>query len=176
MCKFLLAIIAFLMIAGCKKEDSGLTDVSEKGEYFNCRINGQYWTYKQANGLFGAVNALSSYQLYDVPSIITHDVIRANNVVDYPQTEIELNMDHEAFLAGDTIMLGNNPSRLLSGKGLSWAEITNPNGLTDSIHTGRVIFTQRTDEWQRGIFEFTVSDGQGSQFSVTEGRFAISLK
>ena len=175
--KLLIAVVYIAMIGGCKKEDpSDLTDVSERGEYFNCLINGKYWTFKQCTTcLFGAPDAVRRYELYEIPGITTRDVIEASNVEGYPQTGIEINIDHNDFLAGDTILLSKNPSRLNSSQGLSFANISNPYGLTDSVHTGRLIFTKRTNKWEEGVFDFTAVNSQGEIISVTKGRFAIAL-
>jgi hypothetical protein len=34
-------------LMGCKKEDK-LTNVNKQGEYFNCKIDGKYRTFKQS--------------------------------------------------------------------------------------------------------------------------------
>ena len=180
--KLFIAILLVLLFTGCKKEEqSDLTDVSPNGEYFNCYINGKYWTFKQCT--FCSGDALRSYQVYrNVPDTITGNRIEGSSS-DFPQTVIEFVIAQEDFLAGDTIMLGRNSFRSLTDSGLSFAQIEHvynidnnsvSGGATDSIHTGRLVFTKRTGKWQEGTFYFNASNGL-DVISITNGRFAIAI-
>lgn len=165
-----LAFLTFLGTLGCNKEPGpppAPPDVNEQGEYFNCYINGKYWTFKQdpyaADALSASVSqiTLPGYRLHAV----AHD--------GYPRTVIDLWMIGENVPSKDTFDLTTYSDG-------SYAEILGPTANfccsgfgTDMTHTGKLIFSRRGDRLE-GTFYFDAQRPDTNVvIHVTNGRFSI---
>ena len=165
-------LLLFATLSSCKKDTppATLPDTNAQGEYFNCKIDGKYWTYKQA----GYTN---HDDLTAGKGIITDPgyVITAENGEDFPQTVVKFWMIGTDFPDSDTIEL------ISYGTG-AYAEVVGPPFLdiyqygfrTDTLHTGRLIFTKRSPQRLEGTFEFdTYNNDPKRMVRFTEGRFSI---
>jgi hypothetical protein len=80
-----------LAFASCKKEDKGPPDSNEQGEYFNCKIDGKYWTYKQA--YFTSHDDLIFRSYFNDAG---YEIIGENGV-DFPQTVVSFRIPRWIF-------------------------------------------------------------------------------
>ena len=165
-------LLLFATLSSCKKDTppATLPDTNAQGEYFNCKIDGKYWTYKQA----GYTN---HDDLTAGKGIITDPgyVITAENGEDFPQTVVKFWMIGTDFPDSDTIELADYSSG-------NYAEIVGPNtdnanldfNTKDSSSEGRLIFTKRMANRLEGNFYFDAyRKSSSSVIHITEGRFSI---
>ncbi len=156
--------------AGCKKKDTGPTDINDQGEYFNCYIDGQYWTYKEDND-FGDDDDVTARQgQITLPGF----VIKAENTT-FPGSGFSLWMVSETFPSKDTVLLTTYSdlayatfhTRYPSGRG--GYEVS-----TNDTLNGQLIFTKRERTRLEGVFHFNgVRSDSGQVVRITDGRFSI---
>ncbi len=166
--------LACLGTFGCKKDADKTSDVNEQGEYFNCRIEGRYWTFEQEH--YTAHDALSAYGAHD------RFFIHADRVDDYPQTGIEFTLNGRSLPDRDTYILGKNTSNGVITGNEAFARITGPTAnfsgydfATDSTHQGMLIFTRCDARRAEGTFWFNAGrTDTNAVIHVTDGRFSIS--
>jgi hypothetical protein len=168
-----ITLLSLLATASCKKNDSSVKphDVNAQGEYFNCVINGKYWTYKE----------LGPYSMGDPLKARENQIddpgyqLVAQNLTDLPQTAISLWIVGKSFPDKDSISLGSHGS-------VAYAEVTYPDGqqldnytyTTRSTQVGMVIFTKRTPERLEGTFHFDATNDDASKsLHITQGQFSI---
>ena len=169
---FFLFPLLLLGLTACKKDTTPAAppDTNAQGEYFNCKIDGQYWTYKQAG--YTHHDALTAGK-----GLITDPgfAITGTNVVDFPQTVITFWMIGTDFPDSDTIELADYSSG-------NYAEIVGPDReyanldfmTNDSNSKGKIIFTKRTPQRIEGTFYFDAFRKFGAPvIHITEGRFSI---
>lgn len=159
-------LISLLMIGlySCKKHDPPAPDTSAAGEYFNCELDGTYWTYRQCS--FCNADAL-----YARPEVVDypHFAIRAMSSED-PTTVYSFMIDTAAFNRLDSIDLSTSskscvivthPYPLQAGVGFDFTSIS-----------GKLVFTSKNAAQVSGIFEFEATDGSKIAH-VTNRKFLI---
>lgn len=158
-------IFLILLLAACYKNEPA----PEPKEYFNCYIDGKYWTYKQGSftnhdALRARVNAIT------LPGF----EITADDVTTFPQTQINIWFIQENFPTKDTVELTTYNDGY-------YAEILGPDTTgaligfeTDDTHTGHLIFTKREPNLIQGTFYFDAySAAQNRTVHITNGKFSI---
>lgn len=166
--KIYLLSCLFLFIAfSCKKSEESAPDVSPDGEYFNCNIDGKYWTFKQGTGPFGSDALTASFEVVDRP----HYEIEAATT-DYPETVFSFWIDTAVMNRTDTVIFtatSKSYVQLYSPYGVQVGEV----GSFEST-SGKLIFTNRSAAYIQGIFDFEASNGT-KVAKVTNGKFKIKL-
>ncbi len=168
--KLFLAAFAFpvfsFTLSSCKPKEQPQPDA----EYFNCEINGKYWTYKPDKLGFNPCSGIGAG-----PSGMTSWVLGARDCIGEPKTSITI------FLSG-----GNSfPDRDTFDLSFSnRATIVDPYPITsgqsgfstnDTLQ-GLLIFTQRDTFRVKGLFYFDVYDAAKKDYiHVTNGKFSIKL-
>jgi hypothetical protein len=92
----LLICLSIFIALSCKKTKYTAPDVSPNGEYFNCKIDGKYWTFKTCSYCNDPLTA--GREVVDRP----HFSIMAGNS-DYPQTQFDFFIDTAEINHHDTI-------------------------------------------------------------------------
>ncbi len=155
------------IVFSCKKDDASEPDVSPNGEYFNCKIDGKYWTFKQGDGLFGSDALYARFEVVDRP----HYEIKAGSD-DYPQTQFTFTLDTADMSRTDTIAF------TLTSR--SYVQLYSPYPFEVGVNPefesfeGRVIFTNRSATNVQGIFDFEANNGT-TIAKITDGKFKINL-
>ena len=168
----LFSLLLLLGIYSCKKDTTPVIppDTNAQGEYFNCKIDGKYWTYKQSG--YTNHDALTAGK-----GIITDlgYAISGTNVVDFPQTVVTFWMIGTDFPDSDTIELADYSSgNYVQVNNPPPAELSSVEFSSDSLHTGRLIFTKRSPQRLEGTFQFNVYRIELNRVvRFTEGRFSI---
>lgn len=158
-------LFLILLLAACHKNEPA----TEPKEYFNCYIDGKYWTYAQGSftnhdALRARVNAIT------LPGF----EITADNVTNFPTTIINIWFIEETFPTKDTVMLTTYSDGY-------YAEIISPDTAgsgnsfeTDNTYTGQLIFTKREPNLIQGTFYFDAySAAQNRTVHITNGKFSI---
>lgn len=161
------SLFLLLLLAACHKNET--SPATEPKEYFNCYINGKYWTYKQPT--FSNHDPLRAW--YEA-SLIPHFALGGDNVVDFPQTGIGFDLDNINFPNKDTFYLSSYP-------GGNMAHIDNPDTdgnlhefRTNDTLTGVLIFTKREANLIQGTFYFDAyNETLNRTVHITNGKFSI---
>lgn len=174
--KLLLSLsVALSLVYGCKPDDPIVTPnpppVSESDEYFNCYIDGKYWTYKQGSGSFSGDALKAERIIMQGPNF---RIQAANHVDNDDNTVIVLWMVADTFPSKDTIPLtldADSAYAAIVGPNLDFMNISFK---TNHVASGELIFTKRTSERLEGTFYFDAQRPDTSVvIHVTNGRFSI---
>ncbi len=170
--KLFLAAFAFpvfsFTLSSCKPKEQPQLET----EYFNCEINGKYWTYRANDLAFNPCSGVGAG-----PSGMTSWIISGLDCIGPPQTQIIIYLSGgNSFPDRDTFELSeqyqgsiDQPYPIISGNAYSGFS-------TDSTHTGILIFTKRDSTEVKGIFYFDVLDkNYNTIISITNGKFSIKL-
>src|SRR5690606_26740368 len=99
--KILFLLIAVLGIAACKPKDN---TPPEPEEYFNCEINGKYWTYRSQPNSWTGNRGIGAG-----PSGLTSYVVHGRDMIGPPQTQIIMYITGgNSFPDRDTFELGKS--------------------------------------------------------------------
>lgn len=158
-------LFLILLLAACHKNEPA----TEPKEYFNCYIDGKYWTYAQGSftnhdALRARVNAIT------LPGF----EITADNVTIFPQTIINIWFIQESFPTKDTVELTTYNDGY-------YAEISNPDTAgnlhkfrTNDTLSGVLIFTKREPNLIQGTFYFDAyNETLNRTVHITNGKFSI---
>jgi len=154
-----------LLSTGCNKHDEN----ADKAEYFNCEINGQYWTYVQCK-FCNFDNLTAGHEDLD-----TKHYSIMGSCADYPQTEISFFIDEDEMMRSDTIAL----SSATKSYGRIWKPLAQDSTMILEYFTGHgaggnLIITSRTSRRIEGVFDFTATNTKQT-VSVSKGTFSILL-
>ncbi len=166
---FVVWALMFCCSTGCKKKNVQPADVNAQGEYFNCYIDGQYWTFKQEPYSNNDALTASKGQI-TLPGF----KLQAESN-DAPQTVVRLWMLTEDFPSKDTYAL-TTYSELCYATVYRDYYFPNPTYevSTNDTLTGQLIFSKREPTRLEGTFFFSgARNDSGQAVRITNGRFSI---
>ncbi len=166
--KLFLAAFAFpvfsLALSSCKPKEQPQPDA----EYFNCEINGKYWTYRANRLAFNPCSGVGAGT-----SGMTSWIISGLDCIGPPQTQIIIYLSGgNSFPDRDTFELSEQ----------HFAGVNNPDNSFNSYYrtndtaTGKLIFTMRDSTRVEGQFYFRAYNPyQNKTIDITNGKFSIKL-
>lgn len=158
--QLILISILFSLFACCKKK----TKTDSPSQYFNCNIDGKYFTYTQSSfsnnkGLSAGTSGSLNY------------VIIGRDMVGFPQTQFIFTLIGNHIPTKDTILIDT----------YNYADVEKVDSVgnsyrTNSINNGKIIFTERTNTLLKGIFYFDAfNQSLNKTIHITNGQFSIIL-
>ncbi len=168
--KLFIAAFAYLVFSLTLSSCTPKEQPQPEAEYFNCEINGKYWTYRANRLAFNPCSGVGAGT-----SGMTSWIISGLDCIGPPQTQIIIYLSGgNSFPDRDTFELSEQYQGFVDQP---YPISTGYSGFfIDKKHTGKLIFTQRDMNWIKGIFFFDVLDlNDSTVVKITNGKFSIKL-
>jgi hypothetical protein len=157
-----------LLLISCDKKPKPV-DYNSLPEYFECLINGKYFTYSNGDAFMQNPDGLyvnNNGQWIN----ISGDAKGGGNVANGMNLSINKNSLNSIGQV-DLGDINSNGSALIS----TFVDFPNEPLQTDSTHTGKITFTKNTDSLIEGTFYFKAVAQSGFVAEVTIGKFKIKI-
>jgi hypothetical protein len=167
--KYHLQLITFLFAFSCCNKKA--IDYNALPEYFECKINGKYFTYSNGSSFLSDPDGLKVVGTSGIGLNIYASAKAANIVAG----AVFINLDSSNIASIKEINLGgSNPQGSSSILELRDSPHADPI-YTDSVNSGKLIFTKNTDTLIEGTFYFNCVSQTGYKAQVTDGKFKIKF-
>jgi hypothetical protein len=157
-----------LLISSCHKKPKP-TDYNSLPEYFECNINGKYFTYNNGDAFMQNPDGLkaNSNGLW----ITIQGSAKSGG---QSAAIVELSINKASLNSINQVNIGDINSE---GSAYIGTFIDNPNESlnTDSTHIGKITFTKNTNSLIEGTFYFKAVAQSGFVADVTNGKFKIKI-
>jgi hypothetical protein len=161
-------IILPILFSSCDKKPKPV-DYNSLPEYFECLINGKYFTYSNGSSFLSDPDGLKAYN-----NGLWVDITGSAKSGGQAASAIQLSINKSSLNSINQVQIGDVNSE---GSAVISTFVDNPNELlnTDSMHTGKITFTKNTDTLIEGTFYFDAVSQTGFVAKVTNGKFKIKI-
>jgi hypothetical protein len=163
-------LITFLFSFSCCKKKT--IDYNSLPEYFECKINGKYFTYSNGSSFLSDPDGLKVVGFGSGGWCNIYADAKAGNLL---AGTVQLTVNSSNLLGHTEINLGGNASQ---GGGVVIQLLDSPQALdvyTDSVNSGKLILTKNTNTLIEGTFYFNCVSQTGYKAQVTDGKFKIKI-
>ncbi len=166
--KSIIIIALPLLVSSCEKKPKPV-DYNSLPEYFECLINGKYFTYKTGDAFMQNPDGLTAYN-----NGLWTTIRGSAKSGGQSASVVEISVNKASITGANQINIGDinsEGSALIS----TFVDFPNETLETDSTHTGKITLIKNTDSLIEGTFYFKAVAQSGFVAEVTNGKFKIKI-